>query len=155
MLDGWGAGPRMDHPDTTVIPFMRRFTTSLVLGVLALALLHVETARAQAADSGTAAAASDSARITPAMIEQGRQIFHGRGTCHACHGDKLKGGPIAPSLRGPGWRHIDGTYASIVNRVTNGLKGTVMPAHPGGINDDQIKLVAAYVYAVSHGMAQP
>lgn len=134
---------------------MKSLTLPLALAAFALAAVHVSTAQAQAADTGKAAAAADSARITPAMIEQGREIFHGRGTCHACHGDKLKGGPIAPSLRGPTWRHIDGSYASIVNRVTNGLKGTVMPSHPGGISDAQIKLVAAYVYAVSHGMAQP
>ena len=136
---------------------MRRFAVSLAAAFVALATLHVEAARAQAADSGKAApiAASDSAQITPAMIEQGRQIFHGKGTCQGCHGKNMTGGPIAPSLRGPTFRHIDGSYAAIIHRVTYGLRGTVMMPHPGRINDAQIKLVAAYVYAVSHGMAQP
>lgn len=101
------------------------------------------------------AAPSDSSLVTPDLIEQGRAVFHGKGTCHACHGDKLQGGPIAPSLRGGTWRHINGSLAGITNRVTNGLKGSIMMPHPGGISDAQIRAVAAYVYAVSHGMTDP
>lgn len=93
--------------------------------------------------------------MTPAVIEAGRVIFHGRGTCHACHGDKLQGGPIAPALTGPEWRHIDGSYKTIRDRIDNGFAGTVMMPHPGRITEAQVFMVASYVWAVSHGRAQP
>ena len=112
-------------------------------------------ASAQGADTAKSAAEPDAALMTPAIIDQGRKIFHGQGNCYACHGDKLEGGPIAPSLRGPTWRHIDGTHAAIVHRVDEGQPGTAMVAHPGGITESQVVLVATYVYAVSHGAAKP
>jgi mono/diheme cytochrome c family protein len=55
--------------------------------------------------------------LSPAMIDAGRKIFHGKGTCHGCHGDKLQGGPVAPALTGPSWRHITGTFDAIIDRV--------------------------------------
>jgi mono/diheme cytochrome c family protein len=89
------------------------------------------------------------------MIDAGRKLFHGKGTCFACHGADLQGGPVAPPLTGPAWRHISGTFNSIVNRVDNGYAGSVMVAHPGRITEAQVVQVAAYVYAVSHGLAKP
>ena len=73
----------------------------------------------------------------------------------AHQGDQLQGGPIAPSLRGPKWRHIDGTFEGILQRVRGGYPGSVMVAHPGGIDDAQTIQVATYVWAVSHGKAKP
>ncbi len=124
------------------------------LGLLAV-LAWPRSARAQAADTAQSSAEPDSALMAPAIIDQGRKIFHGQGNCYACHGDKLEGGPIAPSLRGPTWRHIDGSHAAIVHRVDEGQPGTAMVAHPGGITEAQVVLVATYVYAVSHGKAKP
>jgi mono/diheme cytochrome c family protein len=89
------------------------------------------------------------------MLEAGKKIFHGKGTCSGCHGDKLQGGPIAPALTGPSWRHIDGTYSAIIDRVEKGLAGTLMVPHPGGIEESQVLQVASYVYAVSHGLTKP
>jgi mono/diheme cytochrome c family protein len=97
----------------------------------------------------------DSTMLTPKMVDAGRKIFHGKGTCFGCHGDKLQGGPVAPALTGPSWRHINGTYAAIIDRVDNGLPGTLMVPHPGGIEEAQVFLVASYVYAVSHGLTKP
>jgi len=91
----------------------------------------------------------------PDMIDAGRKIFHGKGTCSGCHGDKLQGGPVAPALTGASWRHITGTYEAILNRIDNGLQGTLMVSHPGGINESQVQQVASYVYAVSHQKAKP
>lgn len=128
-------------------------TLAIALGV---SELGATGAAAQGTDtSSRAGAAPDSALLAPAVIDSGRQIFHGRGTCHACHGESLQGGPIAPALTGPKWRHIDGTYAAILNRIENGLAGTIMVRHPGRITDAQVREVAAYVYAVSHGLAKP
>jgi mono/diheme cytochrome c family protein len=118
-------------------------------------LLGVGRAAAQAVDTTKREAPPDSALATPATVDAGRQIFHGRGSCHACHGEKLQGGPIAPALTGPKWRHIDGTFGAIFDRIDDGLAGTVMMPHPGGITTSQVFMVATYVWAVSHGRAQP
>jgi mono/diheme cytochrome c family protein len=117
--------------------------------------LGAPRAAAQAVHTTSKGAEPDSAMLSPAIVEAGREVFHGMGTCSACHGRKLQGGPIAPPLTGPTWRHISGTYESIINRVDNGLPGTLMVRHPGGINEKQVFLVASYVYAVSHHLTQP
>jgi len=123
----------------------------LVSGALSLG---VQQAYAQTADTAHGPV-PDSTMLTTAMVDAGRKIFHGRGTCSGCHGDKLQGGPVAPALTGKSWRHIDGSYSAIIDRVDNGLAGTLMVPHPGGIEESQVFLVASYVYAVSHGLAKP
>jgi len=97
----------------------------------------------------------DSAVLTPAIIEQGRKVFHGQGNCYACHGNKLEGGPIAPALHGPKWKHIDGSYDAIIRRIDEGMPGTAMVSHPGGVSEAQVLMVATYIYAVSRGMTKP
>jgi mono/diheme cytochrome c family protein len=131
---------------------MRQASIRLVLGVVML--LGGNRAAAQVADTSRGPA-PDSTMLSPAMIDAGRTVFHGKGTCSSCHGDKLQGGPIAPALTGPGWRHITGTYDALLDRVDNGLPGTLMAPHPGGITESQVFLVATYVYAVSRGLAKP
>ena len=116
---------------------------------------HAQAAPVPAQQPAADAAAADTAAATDEVVDAGRKIFHGKGTCHACHGDQLQGGPIAPSLRGPKWRHIDGTFEAILQRVRGGYPGSVMVAHPGGIDDAQTIQVATYVWAVSHGKAKP
>jgi mono/diheme cytochrome c family protein len=127
------------------------------VGVLAslLFIAGVTNAPAQVVDTTQQGAEPDSSLLTPASIEAGRQIFHGQGACHGCHGAKLQGGPIAPALTGPAWRHIKGGFNTIVDRIDNGLSGTLMVRRPGRITETQVYLVASYVYAVSHGLAQP
>src|SRR5665213_3178443 len=46
----------------------------------------------------------DTNAITPEMVNAGRVIFHGQGTCFACHGAGLEGGPIAPTLKPHAWK---------------------------------------------------
>ena len=120
-----------------------------VVAVAAISLA-VGASRAEAQ-----AAPPDSALATPATVDSGRQLFHGRGSCHACHGDKLQGGPLAPALTGPNWRHIDGSFGAIHDRIDQGLAGTVMMRRPGRITEAQVFMVATYVWAVSHGRARP
>jgi mono/diheme cytochrome c family protein len=135
-----------------------RWTSNLTAAaspLLAALLLGVGVTPAHAQSPAPAAAQADTAVVTPETVEAGRKIFHGRGTCHACHGDQLQGGPVAPSLRGPKWRNIDGTFVAILKRVQGGQPGTVMVAHPGDIDDAQTVQVATYVWAVSQGLAKP
>jgi mono/diheme cytochrome c family protein len=117
--------------------------------------LGIGRAEAQTVDITRRGATPDSALLTPDVIDAGRKIFHGRGSCSACHGDKLLGGPVAPALVGPTWRHVDGSFNAILDRIENGLAGTVMMPHPGRITEPQVFMVAAYVWAVSHERATP
>ena len=91
--------------------------------------------------------------VTDDLIEKGRLVYQGAGTCFACHGGNLEGGPIAPSLSDDQWKNGSGDYASILETIRNGVPGTAMAAYPGGITDEQAQQVAAYVWAVSHGRA--
>jgi mono/diheme cytochrome c family protein len=111
--------------------------------------------RAQQPAAAPAAASADTAVASDNVIAEGRKVFHGKGTCFACHGDKLQGGPVAPSLLGPKWRHADGSFESILHVVRGGSPGTVMVSHPGGIDEAQTVQVATYVWAVSQGKAKP
>jgi mono/diheme cytochrome c family protein len=132
---------------------MRRTLLRVLLcGVFALG---AHRAAAQAVDTASKGAEPDSTLLSPAMIDAGRRVFHGKGTCSGCHGAKLQGGPIAPALTGPSWRHITGTFDAVVDRIDNGLPGTLMVPHPGGITESQVFLVASYIYAVSHRMTKP
>lgn len=125
-----------------------------IVAALVLLALWSAPARAQSA-AGTEHPAGEAPAPTDQAINAGRSIFHGNGTCHACHGADLKGGAVAPSLRGPKWRHIDGSYTGIFDRIDHGQPGTLMVAHPGDISEAEVAEVAAYVWAVSQGKAKP
>lgn len=101
--------------------------------------------------SAQAVTDADTASLTPAMINLGRTIFHGKGTCAACHGEALEGTPIAPTLKEHAWRDAKGgSYAAIVGVILKGANSTAMVPHPGGISSAQAKSVAAYIWAVNH-----
>ena len=121
-----------------------------------LALLAVFlVAAGRPAKARAQAVAADTAVLSDQVIDAGRTIFHASGTCHACHGDDLQGGPMAPSLRGPKWRHIDGSFREILLRIREGRDGTLMVASPGDISGPEALQVATYVWAVSQGKAKP
>ena len=124
----------------------------MLSGAIVLGARRVE---AQTVDTTLKGPEPDPNMLSPAMVDAGRKIFHGKGTCSGCHGDKLQGGPVAPALTGPSWRHITGTFDAIIDRVDNGLPGTLMVPHPGGISESQVFLVASYIYAVSHQKTKP
>lgn len=98
----------------------------------------------------------DTNSITPAMIDAGRRIFHGKGTCFACHGMRLEGGPVAPPLQPHQWKDAKGGELSAIFYVdTHGVAGTLMIAHPGGISDAEAANVAAYIWSVGNRGAKP
>lgn len=118
-------------------------------------LASIKAAQSPGRTRAALAATPETGQVTPAMIEAGRKIFHGAGGCFACHGADLGGGPVAPNLRDNHWKNGDGSLQSILNIVRNGVSGTAMAAYPSGIDDEMAVQVAAYVWAVSHGKAQP
>jgi mono/diheme cytochrome c family protein len=120
---------------------------------VALSLL---LAPAPAGDRQQAGVAPDTASITPAMINTGRALFHGRGTCFACHGAKLEGTPVAPALIKTVWKDAkDGELGNIYLVITRGVPGTVMVALPGGINRTDAATVASFIWSVNHRGAKP
>lgn len=117
------------------------------------ALLIASSAKAQQA---TKPAAPDTSAITPAMVDLGRAIFHGKGTCFACHGGQLEGSQIAPTLKAHAWRDAkNGQLDEIFRVVTHGVSGTVMVAFPGGISRSEALNAAAYIWSVNNRQAKP
>ena len=102
------------------------------------------------------AAQLDTTAVTPERVELGRAIFHGQGTCFACHGTKLEGSQIAPTLMPHQWRDAkNGEFAAIYYVATHGVRSTLMVASPGGISQEQALAVASYVWSVSRGKIKP
>jgi mono/diheme cytochrome c family protein len=102
------------------------------------------------------AAQPDTSAITPAMVDLGRAIFHGKGTCFACHGQKLEGTQMAPTLKPHAWRDAkNGELAAIYRVATHGVPSTLMVAYPGGISPAEAMAVASYVWSVSTGKVNP
>ncbi len=73
--------------------------------------------------------------------------------CAACHGMDGKGNPAlgAPNLTDDVWLHGWGEE-HIVNMVKAG-KTNVMPAHENRLSPEQIHVLAAYVWSLSHSAA--
>ena len=98
----------------------------------------------------------DTNAITPEVVTAGRKAFHGRGSCFACHGTSLEGGPIAPTLKSHEWKDAKGgDLETLYYVITHGVKGTAMVARPGGIRDDEAARIAAYIWSVNHRGAKP
>ena len=87
----------------------RTLRSALLSGVLMLA---AERVQAQAADTARGPQ-PDSTMLSPAIVDAGRKVFHGKGTCSGCHGNKLQGGPVAPPLTGASWRHTPAASRSL------------------------------------------
>lgn len=120
-------------------------------------------ASAQSGATTTAKATSGGlpAGVTTAMITQGDSLFHA-ASCVRCHGADAKGAQNGPSLMGPTFMHVNGTYEDFVRLIMSGVPADsikdkahrfAMRPKGGGqtpLTDDQVKAVAAYVYSLSH-----
>lgn len=94
------------------------------------------------------------AGVTQDMVVAGAEQF---GTvCAACHGAAGVGTAAAPALTDTNWLHIGGTFDEIVAIIHSGVPNPTespapMPPLGGGnFNDDQVRQLAAYVFALSH-----
>lgn len=83
------------------------------------------------------------------MAEAAAPIF--KTTCAACHGPDGKGNQAigAPNLTDHVWLH-GGTLEDIETTIRDGRRGH-MPVWSRRLNADQIHVLAAYVYHLSHG----
>jgi cytochrome c oxidase cbb3-type subunit 3 len=82
------------------------------------------------------------------MAELGKDKF--KKVCAACHGADGKGNQAigAPNLSDKIWLHGYGEEAIIA--MVNKGKLNVMPAQNARLSEDQIKVVASYVWSLSH-----
>ncbi len=129
--------------------------TAWTVGPLGFAV-GVMASAAAGRPSAMQSALPDTSAITPDMVNAGRRIFHGPGTCFACHGMRLEGGPIAPTLKPHAWKDAKGgELSAIYYIITHGVQGTVMVSHPGGISDADAGRVASYIWSVDHRGAKP
>ncbi|HEX2011514.1 MAG TPA: cytochrome-c oxidase, cbb3-type subunit III [Roseateles sp.] len=74
--------------------------------------------------------------------------------CAACHGPGGKGNPAlgAPNLTDKVWLHGWGEDAVVA--MINGGKNNQMPAHEARLSAEQIRVLAAYVWGLSHAAKQ-
>lgn len=86
----------------------------------------------------------------------GDSIFNRRGTCFTCHAERGAGmANLGPDLRDNTWLHGDGSFASILRVITEGVavpraSPIGMPAFAGRLSDLERYRVAAYVFSLSH-----
>jgi glucose/arabinose dehydrogenase/mono/diheme cytochrome c family protein len=96
--------------------------------------------------------------VTKEQLALGDRIFHGEaanGTCGGCHGSDGRGSPVGADLTSGPWLWSDGSLQGIDKTITQGVSkpkqaGGAMPPFGGtALTPDQVKAVAAYVYAIS------
>jgi len=92
--------------------------------------------------------------VTQDMIDKGQASF---GTvCVGCHGPGGVGSAAAPKLADSQWINIHGSYDEIVATIMAGVPqpkqhpGMMPPRGGGQFTDEQVRELAAYVYALSH-----
>lgn len=95
---------------------------------------------------------------TPDQVALGARVFHGEsanGTCAGCHGSDGRGSPVGADLTSGAWLWSDGSLDGITRTIAQGV---AHPKHVGGampplggtaLEPDELKAVAAYVYAIS------
>jgi glucose/arabinose dehydrogenase len=96
--------------------------------------------------------------VTKEQVALGDRIFHGEaanGTCGGCHGSDGRGSPVGAGLTSGPWLWSDGSLDGITKTITEGVAhpkqvGGAMPPFGGtALKPDEVKAVAAYVYAIS------
>jgi len=91
--------------------------------------------------------------VTADMVQEGQRLY---GTvCTACHGPGGAGTPAGPALNDQNWIHITGEFSEIENITRTGVMqpreypGAMPPLGGGNFDDDQLRAISAYVYAIS------
>jgi mono/diheme cytochrome c family protein len=94
---------------------------------------------------------------TMETAETGRKLFI---TCAVCHGLDARGTQLGPSLRTGRWIDLSsGSLEEIEGLIRAGVPdpkefATPMPVLGGGaFDDEQVRAIATYVYAISHAAA--
>jgi len=121
---------------------------------------HVMEPRVPADKLAEARALTSPLPNSPAILEQGKALYNGKGTCFNCHGKNGGGnGPVAaqldPSPRNfqhhGFWRHR--TEGEIFWVIKNGSVGTSMVGFGGQLTDEEIWSIIQHErsFAGEHG----
>jgi cytochrome c5 len=96
-------------------------------------------------------------------IVRGDEIYHGKGACFACHGQEAEGLPaagdaltVALNWAQYDWRSIDSLITAGIPQVLT--RSPIQMPPRGGRSDltpDEVRLVAAYVWAISQTRGEP
>jgi len=103
------------------------------------------------------------AGMTISIIQQGDDIFHGKGGCVTCHGPDALGVPASGSALTHGVAFIPPEWKAIDSLITAGMPEDLtrtpiaMPARgaQSNLTPDEVRLVAAYVWAIGHVRGEP
>lgn len=100
-------------------------------------------------------------KVDAGLAAKGNELFHGAGTCFACHGADGKGNQAIGSANLTDkiwlWANVPAAdtaekkVAAVKEVITTGLNKGVMPAWQGRLSAEQIKLLAAYVHELGGG----
>lgn len=108
-------------------------------------------------DTGTASTPTrDVSLVLVRDSAAGDSIFNRTGTCFTCHGERGSGmANLGPDLRDSVWLNGDGTFASILRVISEGVAAPKaspigMPSFEGRLSDARRYQVAAYVFSLSH-----
>ncbi|CAB3762211.1 c-type cytochrome [Paraburkholderia humisilvae] len=111
-------------------------------------------------DAGKAAAGLPVPRGSSAQqVALGARVFAGQvggATCSGCHGSDGKGSGIGADLTAGTWLWSDGSLSGIQQTITNGVphpkehNGVMPPMGGVQLSQDDLKAVAAYVWALGH-----
>lgn len=122
---------------------------------LLLLLLAAPVAAAAQAPDDT----PNAAELSDSSLAMGKALFHGAGNCSTCHGEAGRGSDRGANLTDGVWRHGNGGFLSIVERVVHGVDHpTGGPTTPmprltvGQLSYRQARSVAAYVWTLSHAI---
>ncbi|ULA66975.1 MAG: C-type cytochrome [Nitrospira sp.] len=133
--------------------------TAVVAAVPAVAQ-HMLPSRVPMAHLEEARALKSPLPDSPDVVEKGKALYHGKGTCANCHGAEGAGdGPVAAQLNPSPrnfqhhgfWRHR--TEGEIFWVIKNGSPGTSMIGFAGQLTDEEMWAVIQYerTFAEGHG----
>ena len=95
--------------------------------------------------------------VTDSAVAAGRVLFHGSANCAACHGPEGVGTDSGPALDLGVWLYGNDSFEGIRSRVIHGipkaysLHDRAMPMRGWNpMTDEEVKVVAAYVWWISH-----
>ncbi len=135
--------------------------TALV-GLLAFQLFAAERSmmppRVPADQLAEARALANPLPDAPDVIEKGKALYHGKGTCVSCHGASGRGDGIAAMGLEPSprnfhrrgfWRHR--TDGEIFWVIKHGIAGTAMIPFGGMLTDEEIWAIIRYEQSFAGG----
>ena len=109
-----------------------------------------------AGDSAAAPLPAEPSIVAASDSMAGDLLFHGKGRCFTCHGERGQGTPrLGPALTDSESLTGNWSLASIASVIAQGVAvpksaSVAMPAYTGMLTSRDMALIAAYVYALSH-----